>query len=403
MIRDFDIEKWNSKPIVIYGAGHDGKIIANELNKHNITEFIICDSNKKGEYLLNMMISDPNILNESFYSNIILGSSKYYIDIYNILKRKGIEDKNIYTATKILSSNVDRLKTHDIKEIGTHYGCEVNSILLNNYINNGWHLGHLDIVITEICTLKCEACGSLMPLYKSPHNYSSDSVLEAFDNLLKSNCYITSINLIGGEPLVNQDLVQEILLRYKDTKQIGFFQMITNGTILPNEKTLKAMRENGRIYVIFSNYGKLSTKQNDAVKVLTESGIETAIIQEKDITESNNTLWIDYGEVKHYKFSAKKHQKMFDGCKDGKSCTTLMNGKLFICPRIAHAVNLGLIPENIPRCNVDLSKEAIKGMDWEDVKQKCVEFLSDIQYPPACEYCNRDAGILVERAKQIKS
>jgi len=181
-----------------------------------------------------------------------------------------------------------------------------------------------------------------------------------------------------------------------------FFQTITNGTIIPNEDTLRAMRSNGRFYVIFSNYGDLSRKQDEAVRVFSQYGIESVIIEEKDITSNNNTLWIDYGEVKHYSFSEEKHQKMFDECIDGKTCTILMNGKLFICPRIAHGVNLGLIPESLKRCKVDLSNEALRGMEWENVKERCIQYLFDKQYPLACEYCNRDAGILVKRAKQVE-
>lgn len=214
--------------------------------------------------------------------------------------------------------------------------------------------------------------------------------------------HIGRINLMGGEPLLNQKLMREILLRYKDEEQIGFFQTITNGTIIPSEDTLTAMKSNGRFYVIFSNYGDLSRKQDEAVWAFSQYGIESVIIEEKDITSDNNTLWIDYGEVKHYSFSAEKHQKMFDECIDGKTCTTLMNGKLFICPRIAHGVNLGLIPESLKRCNVDLSNETLRGMERENVKEKCIHYLSDKQYPLVCEYCNRDAGILVKRAKQVK-
>lgn len=401
MIRDFSIKKWDGNAILIYGAGYDGKIIAEELDKNNINNYFFCDSNREGEYILDKIIYNPNILKKNIYSNIILGSSKYYLDIYKTLKKYGISDDKIYIAQHILSSRVERFKSYDVKEVGAHYRYEASSITLNAYVDNGWYLPHLDVVITEICTLRCEACGSLMPLYKTPQNCDGNVIIETLDNLLRLKSYIACVNLIGGEPFVNQKLIEEILLRYKDERQIGFFQIITNGTIVPNRATLMAMKENGRIYVIFSNYGELSTKQDKAVNALTEYGIESVIIQEKDIKESDNTLWIDYGEVKHYEFPPEKHQRMFEGCMDAKSCTTLMNGNLFICPRIAHGVNIGLIPGDIPRCSFNLTNEKLKDERWEDIKEKCIQFLSNPQYPPACEYCNRDAGILVKRAKQI--
>ena len=77
-------------------------------------------------------------------------------------------------------------------------------------------------MITEICTLNCEACGSLMPLYKAPRNCNRDVVIESLDNLLSTGCHIGCIDLIGGEPLLNQELMREILLRYKDEERIFF-------------------------------------------------------------------------------------------------------------------------------------------------------------------------------------
>lgn len=401
MIRDFDVKKWDGSEIIIYGAGYDGELIANKLSEYGINKFSFCDSYKVGGFLLGKSIYDIDLL-QNTQSNIILGSSKYYVDIYKILKKKGIEDERIYTAYTILSSIAHDLNTHDLKKVGGNFKYEASDIVLKAFVNNGWYLGHLDVVITEICTLKCEACSSLMPLYKTPHNCDRAVVIESLENLLKSKCYIACLCLMGGEPLLNQSLLQEILLKYKDEKQIGFFQVITNGTIVPSKETLKAMRENGRLYVIFSNYGKLSRKQDEAIDALSEYKIEFALMCEKDIKAVDNTLWINYGKVRHYDFSEGKHQKMFEECKDAKSCTTLMNGKLFICPRIAHGVNLGLIPENMPRCNVDLSNKALMGMNWMDIRQECIQYLFNTQYPLACEYCNRDAGILVRRAKQIE-
>lgn len=402
MLKEFEVNKWNGKKIIVYGAGSEGALIADKLIRQNLNNFIFCDSYKAGGFLAGKEILDRSIMKTGMDFNVIIGSTQYCVEIYNSLKELGVEDRVIFTAQNILTSSIHKEKTHFMDDIYRYHRYEAMYAEFNAYVSDGWYLNHLDIVITEICTLNCEACGSLMPLYKKPHNCDSERIFEAFDNLLKSNCFIGSVNLIGGEPFVNQPLIEEILWRYKDEKKIGLFQIISNGTILPNNNTLEAMQSIDRLYVIFSNYGCLSRKQEEAVKILDEYGIDVAVEQEADINAESNTLWIDYGKVHHYDFPKEKHQKMFDTCIDGKTCRTLLNGKLYICPRIAHGINLGLIPEDIPRGSLNLLNSALQGMDWREIKRKCIAFLENKEYPPACEYCNHDAGILVERAKQVE-
>lgn len=399
-IKDFEIEKWNGKKIIIFGCGIRGKEIGQELQKRNIENFCFCDSYKTGKDLLDKPVVGLDAINQNTDVNFIIGSTKYCIEIYDTLIDSGIKEEAIYTAAKILEERAPKLEGYQF-DIPPKLIYRMNYLKLNAYINDGWVLEYLDTIITEICTLKCKACSSLMPQYKNPRNCDRNVVLQSFDNLLHSNCYIKTVKLLGGEPLVNQDFVQEMLIRYKDEAQIGCFQIITNGTIVPNEETLRAMRENGRCYVIFSNYGELSRKQEEAIKALEEYGIESVVERDEDITITNNTKWIDYGEVKHYQFPKEKHQKMFDTCRD-KECTTLMNGRLFFCPRIAHGVALKLIPEDLPRNSINMLDEALTGVDWREIKKECIEFISNEQYLPACEYCNRNDNILIERAKQVE-
>jgi len=82
MLKDFRTDKWNGEKIIIYGAGNDGKIIANKFNQCGIYNYAFCDSYKKGGFLMGKAIYSPNILQNNSHTNIILGSSKYYVDIY---------------------------------------------------------------------------------------------------------------------------------------------------------------------------------------------------------------------------------------------------------------------------------------------------------------------------------
>lgn len=399
MLKDFNVEMWSGKTIVIYGAGEVGEQIGKGLLDKGIDNFIYCDSHKNEGTILGKKIAPVDVITSE--SEVIIGSSRYMIEIYKNLIAMGIEDKQIFTAREIFRVMNIFDSEHSLSLIPKHYNYERAVINLEAYINDGYVIKHLDLIITEICTLNCEACGSLMPLYHKPCNCSDKEVLEGLDLLLKSNCYIEELCLIGGEPLVNQELIQKILGIYKDSNQIATFMTISNGTLLPTEETLKMMRDNGRFFVVFSNYGELSRMQKQAADLLDEYGIESAIETNEDIETNSGRVWIDYGEVKHYDFDYEKHQNMFLRCNERIMCTTLFNGKLCLCPRIAHAVNIGLIGSDVQGSCLDLSGEQyIEASDVEK-QSMCFGFLHTEEHPIACEYCNRDAGILVERAKQV--
>lgn len=392
MFQDFSVARWNQKPIILYGAGQHGRIIAEGLKRAGIQDYKFCDRNFDENVL------DPtDCIRRYRGANFIISSGEYCAEMYEILKNGGVEDGHIFVGGQLYCAGVDVLHSHKFREIPRLYSYSIGLQNLKAKCNGGWFLNHLDIITTEICTLNCAFCGSLMPLYEHPENISTDISLEALDHLLASGCYIGTLDIIGGEPFLNQPLMRSILQRYKDSEQIVAFQTISNGTVVPNDETCVAMQDNGRFYVIFSNYGELSKRQEEAAEKLDRYGIPYVILEKEDITSKDGTLWIDYGEVRHYDFPAEKHQKMFDMCMDGKECTTILKDKLYICPRIAHGVNIGMIPDNLDRLYIDLSKAS----SWQDQGRNIQAFLYHPIYPPACEWCNRDSGKLGKRAAQI--
>lgn len=397
-LKEFDIEKYKNSPVAVYGAGKDGEQIGRLLQNGGLNDFVYCDTHVRGS-LLGKEICGPESIQKDW--NIIIGSFQHTVEIYKSLKRMGVEDHRIFTARDLCRASHPFNREHSLSLMEEHFRYDYSVLGLNAYLNDGYLIRHIDLTITEICTLKCRACASLMPMYDRPHNCSEETVMEELDALLESNCYIEELCLIGGEPLVNQDLMRKILIRYKDSIQIGIFTIITNGTLLPAKETLEAMRNTGRFYAVFSNYGKLSRMQEEAVALLDCYKVEAALESREDIHRDSSRWWIDYGKVQHYDFSKEKHQNMFLQCQDKVHCATLLDGKLFLFTRIAHGVNTGLIPKDLPGNYVDLLGEPYVSMRKSEKREAVLAFLRVEEYPPACEYCNKDAGILVERAEQV--
>ena len=69
---------------------------------------------------------------------------------------------------------------------------------------------HLDLVITECCSLKCRDCSNLMQYYQKPENLKTESIIQDLTNLLQC-VRVGELNILGGETFVNQNSLTEIL------------------------------------------------------------------------------------------------------------------------------------------------------------------------------------------------
>ncbi len=399
MIRDF-VYKSNMKTIILVGDGDDCKKIQQGMkNIYPVLNYMICDRKyvkSKEKRLINY-----THIERYREAEFIISSSKFSIEIYKELIQHGIAENHIFTAMNLYNSAfvVNNSKLSYLYE-KINYSREIRKLYAHLY--NGWEVLSMDLLITERCTLNCRYCCALIPEYINPQNYNAEEIVKGLDNLLESGCYLGTLSLIGGEPLLNQNAICDILRHFKDNEHILTFQIITNGTIMPSDELLEIMRDVKRSYVIFSNYGDLSRKMEDASAKFQEYGIQVAIEEDDDISADANNLWLDYGTVENYCHSPESLQKMFDRCLDAKFCFSILKNKLYICNRIAHGVNLGLIPAEGYRTEFNLvDLEMYKG-DLHLLREKCMVFLYGNRAPYGCMYCNRGAGLLGARAEQKK-
>lgn len=390
----------NKQKIVCVGIGENFRVIKNGLEKNGITDYFVCDKKVSITDIEKRELSYADIEKMSDW-DFIITSGRNCVEIYILLKKAGVCEEKIYTAKKLYREGVEYYDT-DLEKVPLKYVYDLEIMKLYVYLNGGWKLNHLDVFITERCTLRCKYCCALVPYYDNPVDLTEEDIYEGLDNLLFSGCYIGTLCLMGGEPMMNQELMRKFLKRYKNCEQIAVFQTITNGTVVPEDKTIEVLKDVPNFYIIFSNYGKFSINQKKAVEKLHESNIVVAVEQSKDIKAEENTLWLDYGEVKKYGRSDDEVQAIYDHCLDAKHCTTLLKNELYICNRIAHGVNMGLIPRTIFRTAFDLSNKAVEGKNNKEIKNGCEQFLFADHFPYACDYCNRGAGILGKRAEQLE-
>ena len=131
-------------------------------------------------------------------------------------------------------------------------------------------------------------------------------------------------------------------------------------------------REKIRVHI--SDYGLNRDKIRELVDVLKENEI-TYYVQPYD-------FWQDAGNLLKRNYTDYKKKEIFKRCHE-RECFSYFNGRLYHCPRAAHGINLGAMPDSKAEY-VDLMDELI---DNEEIKRQ-LKFQRERDFIDACDYCD---------------
>ena len=90
------------------------------------------------------------------------------------------------------------------------------------------------------CTLKCRDCCNLIP-YLEQKTYSVDSIINNI-NYITQDMEIELLQIQGGEPFTHKH-ISEIIEKCAMNNHIHKIEIASNGTILPNEDTIKVIKK----------------------------------------------------------------------------------------------------------------------------------------------------------------
>ncbi len=392
MLDDFNPLEWDGSTLILYGIGHDCKQIECGLKKSGIDHFVYCDKKASlfGDSFQGKGMIHPIELKNHKDDPVIICTGKYFREAKETIEHMGC--KKIYTGVRLSRLGMMDFAPNGQKDHPYAYRQAVYgyAAIMSNY----WTINHLDVFITECCTLNSFGCANLIPYYQKPKHHSLDSVEAGIARLLSTKCYIADLCLIGGEPLLNESVLCHVVSTYNAEDSIGIISMITNGTIVPSDETLSIMAKSDKLCVLVSDYGEVSTRLNQLKEKLAIWNIPSISLEE------NKYPWWSEGELCKYDRTEEETQDMFSSCEEKDFCTTLMNGKLFICERIANGENLGIIPIS-DKNSVHLTDMKFMNLSTEERGRHCREFLGMETYPPGCEYCAFDKTHVIPRAKQM--
>ncbi|MCR4655224.1 MAG: radical SAM protein [Lachnospiraceae bacterium] len=251
----------------------------------------------------------------------------------------------------------------------------------------GLYVGGVEINLTKRCTLRCRECANLIQYYEKPDRIPAETVIRSIRKLLSVVDGIAMFKLLGGEPLLEQDMIVQILSmpEIKGNPKVLGIQITTNGTMLFREDVLKVMQQENRLGILLSNYGNLSVKEDELKKQLKQYGIAFSEIGIRD-------EWCVWGDPEHVYHDAKRAKYLFDYCKSKSVCTTVADGKFYTCPRAAHGDILGFYDES----SVDL----MAPVETEVLRERLKAYYYRSDPPKACACCTGHCGIRTERAMQ---
>ncbi|MBO5623816.1 MAG: radical SAM protein [Butyrivibrio sp.] len=240
---------------------------------------------------------------------------------------------------------------------------------------NKTYIRQIELVVTTKCSLRCQDCANLMQHYNKPYDIPVDDLIRSAKLFLSKVDKVYDFRLLGGEPFLynDMDLLLKELIDSPKVKKITFF---TNGTIIPSEK-LAALLNNKKVRIWISNYNLPQQKLDAFSEYCRTNNIKCYI-------KTDSLQWGYVGEPEAHNRSSKNLKHQFEQCNN--TCRSILNGKLFFCPREAHLDDLDYCKASGNEY-LSLSDD----MSSEDI----LRVIYRKQYLRACDYCNYGTSDMV--------
>ena len=258
-------------------------------------------------------------------------------------------------------------------------------------VDNPLIIGCLDLPITTMCTLKCKNCSSLMPYYQHPTLFSTEVILKQLDVLFSVVDKILRVNVLGGEPFLHKDL--DKIIRKLSPDKVKKVLIITNGTVVPKNKELLLALRQKNVEVRISDYKSVSINMIFLLLLLEVNKIHYTI---KSFGKDSFN-WYDFGDFSNRGRTTEELNKQYLNC--DVEWGSIIDGKLFPCPRSAHATDLGLI-SNDSSNYINIFKLS---NDKSQLKKQLEDFIINDKAFNCCNYCDRGTSLCkkVKVAEQI--
>jgi len=253
----------------IWGAGVAGKALAEHLDGEplNIVGFVDSNPEKQAKPFSGFSVIAPEAIVWTAHTKVILTSLDYPEGMEQFLLSMGKrENKDYFFSNTFLT---------------------VYMMIRHNRL----HIHHLNVNITDHCTLRCRDCSLLVPYYSERKKYPLEDVAVGLGRFFGIVDYVQELHLIGGEPLLYKQLprlIAEIGSQYRN--KIGEFAIATNGTLVPDEAVLEQAKRYDVLFTISDYRGSAAFSGREQVDEILSK------LERWDIAYriGNKSVWFDF-------------------------------------------------------------------------------------------------------------
>lgn len=195
------------------------------------------------------------------------------------------------------------------------------------YANKKVEINFLEVWVGQACTLRCKDCLHMIP-YIEPEIYSVDQLITDCRKLFHI-CNVDYISVLGGEPFLNRELYR-FLDYIRKCPNIRDGKVITNGTVMPDDRTLQSLIQlNNKLDIRIDVYPGNETRSEAFYELMQKHHIRSAIMHH-NVFEELHWKWM--GSTKQRMKSVRSSQIAYNYC-GLRGCYTLANGEFTVCPR----------------------------------------------------------------------
>ena len=381
-ILEFDHRKYDDRKLIIYGTIDMAYITTYCLNKLGIT--VYCYANKKGNYI-------------APYSNVI--SLEELAEMYredSIIILFAVRGTACTEARNLTEVGIDEVYSvrRLWKEVDFNQSENQSSYYRDAYNDREQvfffediirhperiYIRSLDAVVTERCSLKCKECSNLVQYYKKPANLDIEELQSTIDSILDKIDRLCQLRILGGEPFMNAEFVK-LIDRYKDEPKISRIDIFSNATIFPSEEILEHLKY-PKVFMKMSDYGELSRQLSTWIDWCDANDVRYLV--------TKMDLWQECGKLERHDYNNYELKDIYGNC-DCRNLPTIIGNKLYSCPYVANAANLGAMYREEAEKDALIIDEDTTGADIDS-------FLYNREYLEGCRYCN---GRNTKRARTL--
>ena len=209
-----------------------------------------------------------------------------------------------------------------------------------------------------------------------------DFISKTIDKYFELVDTVGDFDISGGETFLHPQIGDIIKKALQYEHRFNRLLILTNGTLLPSEDLLQAMKLSDKILVTISNYGVLSKSTSALSRILEQNNIKFRVIDYSDNIFCDG--WVNYDSDKQLWHTEDELKRIGQNCAvRNRGCNFLIqNGEIHSCGRSYRRMEIGLIPRNSAEY-VDLFDNTVS----IEEKRETLLAMFHSDYGTSCAFC----------------